>query len=212
MTAARRYQAEPTFNGASTRRRRLDDGLAARFVLEVLPLREALRRQAIGLLHNPFDAEDLVQETIINAYLAFQSFQTGTNMRAWLGRIMLNSYLSHYRKARRRPLVSSTEDLTDQLLAQVGARQPWAALRSAEEQWLDLFQDPVIEDAMRALPEPFRLVVYYRDVEGLPHKEIAALMNIPSGTVVSRLSRGRKRLRALLAESSLAVGGCGFGD
>jgi RNA polymerase sigma-70 factor, ECF subfamily len=201
MTTAR-YQAIPTDARASVRKCSTDSDLTARFVREVVPLRETLCRHAFSLCRNYSDAEDLVQETMLKAYLAFHSFWSGTNLRAWLLRIVTNGYINHYRKARRHPMLYSTEEMTDEHLAQVSARRTAAVLRSAEEQWLDSLPDHGIEAAMRALPVQFREVVYYRDVEGLRHREIAALMNIPCGTVVSRLHRGRRRLRGLLGDAT----------
>ena len=147
-----------------------------------------------------------LQETMVKAYVSSQSFQPGTNLRAWLLRIQLNTYISHYRKATRHPVLYSTDDLGDQRSAQISVWRTGSGLRSAEEQWLDTLPDPDIVDAMCALPEQFRAVVYYRDLEGFPLKEIAALLNIPYGTVASRLNRGRRRLRWLLRESDCASG------
>jgi len=179
--------------------------LAAQFISEVAPLRDTLYRNAVRLSRNHPDAEDLVQETMLKAYMAFGTFEAGTNLRAWLLRILLNTYINHYRKARRQPLPYSIEALTDEHLAQITARRAaTAGLHSAEDQWLSSLPNHDIQTAMRALPEQFRRVLYYRDVEGLAHREIAALMNTPCGTVVSRLHRGRKQLRGLLDESDRA--------
>jgi len=157
------------------------------------------------MLGSAHDAEDLVQETMLKAYMAFGTFEAGTNLRAWLLRILLNNYINHYRKARRQPLPYPIEELTDERLAQITARRAaTAGLHSAEDQWLSSLPDHDIQTAIRALPEQFRRVLYYRDVEGLAHREIAALMNTPCGTVVSRLHRGRKQLRGLLDESDRA--------
>jgi RNA polymerase sigma-70 factor (ECF subfamily) len=176
--------------------------LAAQFVSEVAPLRDTLYRHAIGLSRNNADAEDLVQETMLKAYTAFGTFQPGTNLRAWLLRILLNTYINHYRRARRHPLPYPFESLTDEHLAKVTARRTATmGLQSAEDQWLSSLADSDIQAAMWALPEQFRRVVYHRDVEGMAYREIAALMNTPCGTVVSRLNRGRRRLRGLLGES-----------
>jgi RNA polymerase sigma-70 factor, ECF subfamily len=175
------------------------DELAARFVSEVAPLRDTLYGYAIALSRNYSDAEDLVQDTMLKAYESFESFRLGTNLKAWLMRILLNNYINHYRKARRQPRAYPTHELTEEHLARVNTRLTAASeLHSAEEQWLHASPDCDIQAAMRALPEQFRSVVYYRDMMGLAYGEIAAVMDIPCGTVVSRLHRGRKRLRSLL--------------
>ena len=198
-----RHQAMPASARASVERCSPDVDLAARFVREVVPLRERLCRHAFGLTHDHYEAEDLVQETMLKACSAFQSFQPGTNLKAWLLRIMVNSHINHCRRARRHPVLYSIGDLTDRQLAQVSAGRTAAGLHSAEEQWLDAVPNLEIGAAMRALPQQFREVVYYRDVEGMSYKEIAALAEIPYGTVVSRLHRGRQRLRHLLGHPTV---------
>jgi RNA polymerase sigma-70 factor (ECF subfamily) len=198
MMTTKRHQTMPASARASVQRCYPDADLTARFVREVVPLRERLCRHAFGLTHDHYAAEDLVQETMLKACSGFQSFQPGTNLKAWLLRIMLNSHINHCRSARRHPVLYSIGDLTDRQLAQVSSRRTAAELHSAEEQWLDAVPNPVVGDAMRALPQQFREVVYYRDVLGLSYKQIAALREIPYGTVVSRLHRGRERLRDLL--------------
>jgi RNA polymerase sigma-70 factor (ECF subfamily) len=178
--------------------RSVDAGLSARFEREVVPLRDLLYRHAFRMSHNHADAEDLVQETVMKAYAHFDSFRSGTNLKAWLMRILTNTYINSYRKKRRQPMQYSAEDLTDQYLTEANARSAVSELRSAEDHALDLLPDNDIKAAMRALPGPFREVVYYADVEGFRYKEIAALTNVPHGTVMSRLHRGRKQLRMLL--------------
>jgi RNA polymerase sigma-70 factor (ECF subfamily) len=179
----------------------VDAGLSVRFEREVVPLRNLLYRHAFRMSHNHADAEDLVQETVIKAYTHFDSFRSDTNVKAWLLRILTNTYINSYRKKRRQPTQYSTEHLTDQYLTEANARSAASELRSAEDHALDLLPDNDIKAAMQALPEIFRNVVYYADVEGFRYKEIAALTNIPHGTVMSRLHRGRRQLRMLL-------GGC----
>ena len=176
----------------------VDAELSARFEREVVPLRDLLYRQAFRMSRNHADAEDLVQETVMKAYAHFDSFRSGTNVKAWLLRIMTNTFINGYRKKRRQPMQYSAEDLTDQYLTEANARSAASELRSAEDHALDLLPDNDIKAAMRALPGQFREVVYYADVEGFPYKEIAALTNVPHGTVMSRLHRGRKQLRMLL--------------
>lgn len=179
-------------------RRSVNAELTARFEQEVLPLRNILYRHAFRMSRNHADAEDLVQETMMKAYAGFHSFQRDTNVHAWLARILKNSYISSYRTKRRRPVQYSTEEVRKQRLVDTYFRSAPAQLRSAEDQALDSLLDNEIKTAMQALPEHLRNVVYYADVEGLRYQEIAAIMNTPTGTVASQLSRGRRRLRRLL--------------
>ena len=176
----------------------VDAELSARFEREVVPLRDLLYRHAFRMSHNHADAEDLVQETVMRAYAGFGTFRSDTNLKAWLLRILTNTYINGYRKKRRQPTQYSTEHLTDQYLTEANARSAASALRSAEDYALDLLPDNDIKAAMQALPGQFREVVYYADVAGFRYKEIAALTNIPHGTVMSRLHRGRRQLRMLL--------------
>jgi RNA polymerase sigma-70 factor (ECF subfamily) len=198
MTTTRR-DAMPARARTSVQRCSRDADLTARFVHDVAPLRERLCRHAFGLTRNYSEAEDLVQETMMKAYSAFHSFRPGTNLKAWLLRIMINSHINDHRKAQHRPVLDCIGELNDQQLAQARARRTEAGPDSAEERWLDALTNHDITAAMRALPEQFREVVYYRDVVGLSYREIAALMNIPYGTAVSRLNRSHQRLRQLLA-------------
>jgi RNA polymerase sigma-70 factor (ECF subfamily) len=176
----------------------VDAELSARFEREVVPMRDLLYRHAFRMSRNHADAEDLVQETVMRAYAHFDSFRSGTNVKAWLLRILTNTYINSYRKKRRQPLQYSTEDLTDQYLTEANARSAASVLRSAEDHALELLPDNDIKAAMQALPGQFRDVVYYADVEGFRYNEIATLMNTPRGTVMSRLHRGRRQLRILL--------------
>jgi RNA polymerase sigma-70 factor (ECF subfamily) len=204
MTTTRRPEM-PARAQASVRSYSIDADSTAQFVREVLPLRERLFRHAFGLTHDRYEAEDLVQETMLKAYAAFHSFRPGTDLKAWLVRIMINSHIDHCRRARHQPLLYSTGDLTEHHLAQLSARRTATGLDSAEEQWLDAVPNHDIAAAMRVLPQQFREVVYYRDVVGLSYKEIAALMKIPCGTVVSRLNRARQRLRNLLGHPTAPI-------
>ena len=168
----------------------------ARFERDVVPMHDALYRQASRMCRNHADAEDLVQETVMRAYAGFESFRSDTNLKAWLFRILTNTYISGYRRARRRPVHYSIEHVTDQELFDATARS--SALCSAEDHVLASLPDNDIKSAMEALPEQFREAVYYADIEGLRYDEIAALTNAPRGTVMSRLHRGRRQLRTLL--------------
>ena len=176
-----------------------DGELSARFQSDVIPLREPLYRHAVRLTRNHADAEDLAQETMVKAYAGFRTFEPGGNFAAWLHRILINTYISCYRKQQRRPVQHPTADITDPRLAANTANLA-SGLRSAEEQALERLGDNRIRAAMEALPKPFRLAVYYVDVEGFRCREIADLMRTPVGTVLSRLHRGRFLLRRLLAD------------
>jgi RNA polymerase sigma-70 factor (ECF subfamily) len=178
--------------------------LSARFADEAVPLRDIMYRHAFRMSRNHADAEDLVQEAMMKAYAGFHAFRRNTNIQAWLLRILINSYIGEYRKKRRQPVQYSTEAFTEQRPAETSTRFPLVGLRSAEDQALDSLPDNDIKSAMQALPQQFRVVVYYADVEGLRYREIAAIMNTPTGTVASQLHRGRRQLRRLLGDG---VGG-----
>jgi RNA polymerase sigma-70 factor, ECF subfamily len=164
-----------------------------------MPLREPLYLHALRMCHNHADAEDLVQDTMVQAYSNFDSFLPGSNFKAWLNRIQTNTYITTYRRRRRRPVQCSTDGITDQELA-TQARRTSTGQVSAEDQALAALPDTEIMAAMRSLPEQFRTVVYYADVEGFRHREIADIMGTPHGTVMSRLHRGRQHLRRQLAD------------
>jgi RNA polymerase sigma-70 factor (ECF subfamily) len=176
--------------------------LSTRFERDAVPLRDILYRHAFRMSRNHSDAEDLVQEAMMKGYAGFQAFRPDTNLRAWLLRILINSYISDYRKKRRQPVQYSTEQVTEQRLVDTYTRSAPAGVRSAEDQALDSLPDNHLKSAMQALPQQFRYVVYYADVEGLGYQQIAAIMNTPTGTVASQLHRGRRQLRKLLANSS----------
>lgn len=169
------------------------------FEQQALPLLDQLYGGALRLTRNPADAEDLVQETYIKAFQAFDSFTQGTNLKAWMYRIMTNLYITNYRKAQRRPTQTSAEEITDyQLLS--SASHESQGLESAEVEALKKLPTSEISEALNALSEDYRMVVYYADVEGLAYKEIAEIMGVPLGTVMSRLHRGRKKLREALKD------------
>jgi RNA polymerase sigma-70 factor (ECF subfamily) len=181
------------------------DDPTARFVAQALPYRAQLYGTARRMTANHFDAEDLVQETILKAYIAFRSFRDGTNLRAWLFRIMYNTWVSDYRARARRPCEVMVDDFKDWQLVEHSEHAP-AGLRSAEAEALDAMRDDDMADALEQLPRDNQMIVYFADVAGFKYREVAALMDIPVGTVMSRLSRSRSRLRELLAEVALDRG------
>jgi RNA polymerase sigma-70 factor, ECF subfamily len=178
--------------------------LTVAFVRDVTPLLGPLYRQALRMTRHHADAEDLLQDTMLKAYAHFHKFQQGTNLRAWLYRILTNNYINAYRKRQRRPAQFPVEEITDQQLA-THAQHTSTRLRSAEDEALETMPDNAIKAAMQALPQQFRMAVYYADVEGLRRSEIAEVMGTPIGTVVSRLHRGRRQLRGMLAPRGLAL-------
>lgn len=173
----------------------------ATFAEQALPFMDQLYSHAMRMTRNAADAEDLVQETYLKGYRAFDSFKEGTNLRAWLFRILTNSYINNYRKKQRRPDESDLGDVEDlYMYRRLGGAETSTLGRSAEDELLDTITESEVKDAIEALPEQYRDAVLLADVEGFAYKEIAEILDVPIGTVMSRLHRGRKRLQEQLME------------
>ncbi len=187
--------------------------MAARFERDAMPFLDQLYGAAMRMTRNPADAEDLVQETYLKAYAAFSSFTEGTNLKAWLFRMLTNTYINIYRKKQRQPYQTGTDDLTDGQLHEAESHTS-TGLKSAEAVALDRLADTDVVEALAKMPEDFRIAVYLADVEGFSYKEIAEIMDTPVGTVMSRLHRGRKLLRSLLEDYAIERGliPAGVGD
>jgi RNA polymerase sigma-70 factor, ECF subfamily len=173
----------------------------------------SLYSAALRMTRNPADAEDLVQETYLKAYRAFGSFKEGTNLKAWLYRILTNTFINSYRARRRRPEQTELDDVEDlYLYRRLGGLEAVSAGRSAEEEVLEHFTESEVKEAVEALPEQFRMAVLLADVEGFSYKEIAEITEVPIGTVMSRIHRGRKALQKALVDRGSTRGLVGATD
>jgi RNA polymerase sigma-70 factor (ECF subfamily) len=175
-----------------------DPNLASRFAREAEPLFAVLSRRARGLTRCEADAEDLLQDALLHAYIGFHTFREGTNIKAWLFRILYNRWVTAHRTKARRPSEVAIEKVTDSEFA-CGTSRLAAAIHSAEAEVLDGLPDSEIKAALEALPAGFAVAVYYADIAGYTYVETSAILDIPLGTVMSRVSRGRARLRIALA-------------
>ncbi len=185
----------------------------AKFVDLAMEHMPSLYTAALRMTRNAADAEDLVQETYLKAFRGFHTFQEGTNLKAWLYRILTNTYINTYRAKKRRPEQADVDDVEDLFLyRRLGGLEAASAGRSAEEQVLDRFTDAEVKEAVESLPEQFRMVLLLADVEGFSYKEIAEILDIPIGTVMSRLHRGRRAMQKALFDFGMARGLVGHRD
>ena len=187
-----RVEPSATDTAAADKRRQFEE--------QALPYMDQLFGAAMRMTRNPSDAADLVQETFVKAFQAFGQFQQGTNLKAWLYRIQTNTFINIYRKNQRSPYQGTIDELEDWQLGGAESITQSVSTRSAEAEAIDHLPDSAVKDALQSIPEDFRLAVYFADVEGFSYQEIAEIMKTPVGTVMSRLHRGRRMLRELLAD------------
>jgi RNA polymerase sigma-70 factor (ECF subfamily) len=176
------------------------------FEEQAIPFMDQLYAAGLRMTRNPADASDLVQETFAKAFAAFGQFQQGTNLKAWLYRILTNTFINNYRKKQRDPYQGTIDELEDWQLSGAQSVTQGRSTRSAEAEAIDHLPDSAVKDALQAIPEDFRMAVYFADVEGFSYQEIADIMKTPVGTVMSRLHRGRRMLRDLLSEYAVERG------
>jgi len=179
----------------------------ATFTEQAMPLMDSLYSGALRMTRNPADADDLVQETYLRAYRGFGGFQEGTNLKAWMYRILTNTYINSYRAKQRRPDETDLGEVEDlYLYRRLGGLEAARSGRSAEDELMDSFSEAEVKTAIEELPENFRMAVLLADVEGFSYKEIAEILDIPIGTVMSRLHRGRKALQKALYDYAVTHG------
>jgi len=185
--------------GADDKRGAGENGVRDLFEEQAIPFMDQLYAAAMRMTRNPSDAADLVQDTFVKAFAAFGQFQQGTNLKAWLYRILTNTFINSYRKNQRNPYQGTIDELEDWQLGGAESVTQGRSTRSAEVEAIDHLPDSDVKDALQSIPEDFRMAVYFADVEGFSYQEIADIMKTPVGTVMSRLHRGRRMLRELLA-------------
>jgi RNA polymerase sigma-70 factor (ECF subfamily) len=189
---------------ADPRQTETDAERSARFEAEALQYIDRLYAAAMRVTRNPTDAEDLVQETYAKAFASFHQFKPGTNLKAWLHRILTNTFINDYRKRERSPKQTNADDVDDWQIMRAAEHES-TGLKSAEHEVLDHLPDSRIKEALAELRDDYRMVVYYSDVEGYSYKEIAEIMGTPIGTVMSRLHRGRAQLRQALTHRGITA-------